>query len=282
MARLRLSTAQLFLLALAASVLILALDSSGLLRPVEGTILRTILPLQRSLNQVGQDLSNLGQYLRDIDELHQEREELRALVDRLTIENVELREAQMENVELRQLLQFVESNPSLQLVAAEVVGRDPAPLLRSLLIDRGSEHGITSGMPVVTERGLVGRIVKVYPRASRVLLLVDASSSVNARIQNSRATGLVQGTGSNALVMRFIQQGEPLAEGDIVLTSGLGANFPRRLVIGQVTAVHQSDVELFQSAEVRPAVDFSRLELVLIVMNFEPLEFSLPDEAASP
>ncbi|MBI3287492.1 MAG: rod shape-determining protein MreC [Chloroflexi bacterium] len=282
MARLRLSTAQLFLLALAASVLILALDSSGLLRPVEGTILRTILPLQRALNQVGQDLSNLGQYLRDIDELRQEREELRALVDRLTIENVELREAQIENVELRQLLQFVESNPSLQLVAAEVVGRDPLPLSRSLLIDRGSEQGIASGMPVVTARGLVGRIVEVYPRVSRVLLLMDASSSVNARIQNSRATGVVEGTGANTLVMRFIQQAEPLAEGDIVLTSGLGGNFPRRLVIGQVTAVHQSDVELFQSAEVRPAVDFLRLELVLVVMKFEPREFPLPSEEATP
>lgn len=282
MARLRLSTAQLFLLALAASVLILALDSSGLLHPVEGTILRTILPLQRALNQVGQDLSNLGQYLRDIDELRQEREELRALVDRLTIENVELREAQVENVELRQLLQFVESNPSLQLVAAEVVGRDPLPLSRSLLIDRGSEQGIASGMPVVTARGLVGRIVEVYPRVSRVLLLIDASSSVNARIQNSRATGVVEGTGANTLVMRFIQQAEPLAEGDILLTSGLGGNFPRRLVIGQVTAVHQSDVELFQSAEVRPAVDFSRLELVLVVMNFEPREFPLPSEEATP
>jgi rod shape-determining protein MreC len=187
----------------------------------------------------------------------------------LVIENVRLREAEIENATLREQLGFKEANPDFRLVAAEVIGRDPSNFLEYILIDRGSSDGITANMPVVTSQGLVGRIVEVYPRSSRVLLITDPSSSVNALIQSSRATGVVQGQTDGSLVMRYIQQGEEVKVGDLVLTSGLGGHFPKRLIVGQVTSVRQRDVEPFQEAEVKPTVQFNHLEIVLIITNFE-------------
>jgi len=87
-------------------------------------------------------------------------------------------------------------------------------------------------------------------------------------IQSSRATGIVQGQGRQSLLMRYIEQGEQVEVGDIVLTSGLGGNFPKRLVIGQVTAVKRNDVEMFQQVLVQSAVNFDRLEMVLVVLGF--------------
>jgi rod shape-determining protein MreC len=128
-------------------------------------------------------------------------------------------------------------------------------------------------MPVLTHRGLVGRVTEAAPHSSKVLLITDPSSAVNALIQDSRATGVVQGLVGQGLTMRYIQQTEEITPGDLVLTSGLGGNFPTRLIIGQVTSVTKKDVELFQEATVRPSVDFGRLEMVMVLTSFEPIQF---------
>jgi rod shape-determining protein MreC len=104
--------------------------------------------------------------------------------------------------------------------------------------------------------------------------MTDTSSSVNVLIQSSRATGIVEGKADGGLVMKYIPQPVTVNVGDIILTSGLGAAFPKRLVIGQVTAIHKQDIELFQRAEIKPTVDFDRLEIVLVLTNFESIEMA--------
>jgi rod shape-determining protein MreC len=143
-------------------------------------------------------------------------------------------------------------------------------------------------MPVVSGgAGLVGRIAQVAPRTSKVQLLTDRESAITSILQTSRATGLVVGQPDGTLRMEYIPQEmgisvagddadeqepeENASVGDIVLTSGLGGFMPKGLVIGQVTEVQQMDYELFQAAVVRPAVDFSRLELVLVITSFEQI-----------
>lgn len=267
MSRLRgTSLALLFLLFILAFIL---LEFTPLLKPVEEVVAQLFFPLQQGLDSLGERLANLGRYFQELETLRSQNEELQKLVDQLVIENIRLREAEIENITLRQQLGFKEANRDYQLVSAQVIGRDPSNLLEYITIDRGSEDGIAAGMPVVTSQGLVGRVVETYPRSSRVLLITDASSSVNALIQNSRATGVIQGKPGGGVVMRYIQQGEEVKVGDLVLTSGLGGNFPRRLVIGQVTAVRQKDIELFQEAEVEPTVEFDHLEMVMIITDFE-------------
>jgi rod shape-determining protein MreC len=124
----------------------------------------------------------------------------------------------------------------------------------------------------------VGRISEAGDGWSRVLLITDVSSSVNALTQSTRASGLVQGQVDGSLVMRTIPQGDVVSVGDTVFTSGLGGNFPRQILIGQITEVERKDYELYQAAVVRPTVDFDHLEVVLIVTDFEPIREEMDDQ----
>jgi rod shape-determining protein MreC len=268
----------LFVLLLLLIIVGLVLHETGNTQAVENLIAGPVTPVQDHLSSLANDFSDLLQTFRDVQELRRRNKELQSLADSLMVENVRLKELESENETLRQLLQFTQANPTYNYKAAEVVGhvigQDPSNLLRCVIIDVGTGDGVAKGMPVVTDRGLVGRIVETRSRSSKVLLITDVSSSVNAIIQSSRATGVVEGKADGGLVMKYIPQPVTVNVGDIILTSGLGATFPKRLVIGQVTAVHKRDVELFQRAEIKPTVDFDRLEIVLILTNFEPIEIA--------
>lgn len=263
----------LILLSLAGVVL----DQNDDLQPIEDLALRLVVPIQAKLTAVANSVSDLTQTTRDIRELRRSNEELQGLADSLMIENVRLKEIGSENETLRRLLDFTQANPTHSYKAAEVkgrvIGRDPSNFLSYLIVDVGSQQGIERGMPVVTERGLVGRITEVGSNWAKVMLIIDPSSSVNALIQNSRATGVVEGRVGGGLVMKYIPQADTVNVNDIVLTSGLGGNFPKALIIGQVTAVHQRDIEMFQQAVIRPTVDFNNLEIVLVITNFLPTDF---------
>jgi rod shape-determining protein MreC len=262
----------LILLALAG----MALNELGYLAPVERWTLRLLVSPQRTMSSMTDGLGALFTTFRDLGTLRQENEELRQLSNRLMIENVQLKEAEAENEDLRRLLLFTRANPQQEFRAAEVIGRvigrDPSSFLSYLTIDVGSEQGVRPGMPVVSDEGLVGRAVEVGFTSSKVLLIIDGRSSVNALVQSSRANGVVEGVLGGGLVMKYISQDQSVSLGDVVLTSGLGSSFPKGLVIGQVTAVHQRDIEMFQQAQVRPTVDLGRLERVLIVTGFQPSE----------
>jgi rod shape-determining protein MreC len=255
----------------------IALDQNEDLPPIEDLALRFVVPIQGKLTSLANNLSDLTQATQDLKELHRRNEELQSLADRLMIENVRLKEIESENEALRRLLGFTQANPTHSYKAAEVkgrvIGRDPSNFLSYLTIDSGSQQGIERGMPVVTERGLVGRITEVGSNWAKVMLIIDPSSSVNALIQTSRATGVVEGQVGGSLLMKYIPQEETVNVNDIVLTSGLGGNFPKKLIIGQVTAVHQRDIEMFQQADIRPTVDFNNLEIVLVITNFQPIGF---------
>lgn len=278
MSRLQRGGTILFLLLfLSLSVTGIVLDRSNRLQLVKDLVGHFATPVQDGLTSLVGRVSNVRQYFIDVRACRAENQELQTLVDQLIIENVRLREAEIENITLREQLSFKQANPSFQLLSAQVIGRDPTNLLGYLIVDRGTEDGVAVGMPVVTHRGLVGRISEANRHSSKVLLITDVSSSVNALIQDSRATGVVQGKIGRGLVMRYVQQGEEIKVGDLVLSSGLGGNFPTRLIIGQVTSVRQKDVELFQDAEVRPAVNFQELEMVMVLTSFLPVDVQIEE-----
>jgi len=252
----------------------LLLRQTGRVNPAQDWVGGIIIPVQYAFSRVINGVSRRVQALTHMQRIEAQKEELEGAVNQLMLRTVELEEARIELELLREHLGFKEANPQYQMLAAEVIGHDPTDLVRYLIIDRGAGDGIERGMPVISARGLVGRIAEVNAQWSKVLLLIDASSSVNAMIQRSRATGIVQGRMGRALVMRYIPQGESVQGDDMVITSGLGGNFPKRLVIGQVTAVRQNDVEIFQEAEIRSAVDFHGLEVVMVLLNFTPIDFT--------
>ncbi len=258
------------------------LHQAGWLQPVENVLLRLSAPLQENLSAAADRLSDLTQAARDLRNLRQRNQELEAQNARLLLENVRLKEVEHEAVLLRRLLDFALDNPTLAVrgarVVGRVIGREPDNLQRYITLDIGREAGIERNMPVVTEQGLVGRIDAVGDGWSRVRLITDPSSAVNALTQSTRASGLVQGLPDGSLEMRKIPQGDTVSVGDTVFTSGLGGNLPRQILIGQITGVERKDYELYQTARVQPTVDFDHLEMVLVIVDFEPISEPAPDE----
>lgn len=247
------------------------LHRAGLLQPIEGLLSGLVAPLQEGVSLATGQLGELAQTARDLRDLRQRNEELEAQNANLLLENVRLREIEVEAALLRDLLNFAQANPSFDLQGAHVIAHDPTNLQRYITLDVGREAGIARNMPVITDRGLVGRIREVGNGWSRVLLIIDRSSSVNALTQSTRASGLVEGQVDGSLEMRSISQGDVVSVGDTVFTSGLGGNFPRQILIGQIIQVERKDYELYQTAVVQPTVDFDHLEVVLVITGFEPI-----------
>lgn len=262
----------------------LILDELGALAPFEGLFLQLTTPIQRLVDSATERVIEANASLRDLRDLRERNRQLETLVDQLMIENVRLKEAEAQNEDLRLKLAFAEAYPQYVLRAAEVRGRvigyEPNNFMSVLIIDVGRRDGVRKGMPVVTERGLVGHIHTVGANWAKVLLIVDPSSSVAALVQSSRAPGLISGRLGRDLVMDYIPQEDTVSVGDVVLTSGMSGNYPKSLLIGQVLEVEQRDIDPFQRAVVRPSVNFERLETVLVITTFEPLdvEGALDDE----
>ncbi len=270
-------TAVVVIVVLAITLVVLVLGPMGRLLPIEHGALQLFSPVQYALTRLVDSVGGLRGWIRGMGRLQAENEELRQQVDALRTQVEILREAQVENEVLRAQLGFAQAHPSYEVLPAEVIGADPSNLVSSLIVDRGSDEEVVRGMPVITARGLVGRIVEVHKTSSLVLLLTDASSSVSALVQRTRSTGMVQGRMGRNPIMRYIPQGEPVAVGDVILTSGLGGNFPKRLVIGYVTSVTGEDVDLFQEAEVRPAVHLGGMEMVMLLLDFSSGDFGDTD-----
>ncbi|MGH8457791.1 MAG: rod shape-determining protein MreC [Nevskiales bacterium] len=143
-----------------------------------------------------------------------------------------------------------------------------------VMINRGSNEGILRGMPVVTDRGLVGRVDAVIADAARIQLITDPASNVNIRLQNAETDASLAGSVTGDITLELIPQDINVQTGDLVLTSGLGGGYPPDLIVGQVLNVRSRDFDLFQDATVQPVVDFNRLEIVLVIVNFKPVDIA--------
>lgn len=173
-------------------------------------------------------------------------------------------EVYLENRRLKTLLNFKETT-ALPLMPARVVGRSASTWFRTLTLDKGSDDGILRNSPVVTADGVIGRIYQVSPSASRVLLLTDTSSAVDALVQRSRAQAIVEGRLAPLCRILYLARTDDAKPGDRVVTSGLGDIYPKGLLVGEIVSVEPVKGGVFQMAELRPSADFSRLEEVFVV-----------------
>jgi len=255
----------------------LILDRTQPTNPLRDALTQVLSPLQYVVAQGASSSPKVLAGFTSRSELYRENQELKEQIADLRSQVVVLLEAQIENETLRRQLDFKSAVPSYELLSAEVIGHDPNALLQYLIIDRGAQDGVALAMPVLADAGLVGRISEVSANSAKVMLISDPSSSVSAIIQRSRATGVVRGNVNGGLTMYYIPPGEVVEPGDMVLTSGLGGNFPSKLVIGQVASVTYSDVDMFQQAEVVSPLSLRNLEEVMILLNFSEYELAEPD-----
>jgi rod shape-determining protein MreC len=260
-----------------AGLLFMAGSRFRIFDPLENAVLVGVAPVESALQSATRPVADFVNNLTDINNLTDQNRELREESERLLGQNAQLREAEAENQQLRELLAIREARPADTFIAASVFARDQANTREAIAIDRGASDGVREGMIVLTQQGsLVGSVSKVLDDSAWVTLITDGSSAVSAIVQESRAQGVVAGAADGTLTMEFVQETADISEGDYVLTSGLGGRHPPNEFIGRVIDVERTAQELFQSVRVEPLADLSRIERVLVVENFMPQEPPAP------
>jgi rod shape-determining protein MreC len=253
---------------------LIVLALGGYLTPISRTVLDPLISAQTWLATRFQAVQNYFAAPQDMARLRQQNTELEAEVSRLESEIIRLNQQLSQTRVLEALVDFARVQPENRYLAAAIIGRDPSPFLQYLIINRGSDDGLRRGMPVVTDKGLVGRISRVTSGAASIQLITDTASDINVRLEPGRAQAMLNGLVTGEISLEMIPQSAEIEVGDLVLTSGLGGNYPANILIGQVTGVRSRDYDLFQSASVQPVVDFSQLEIVLVITNFRPVDIS--------
>lgn len=228
--------------------------------------LRLLSPGQRAVHWIFDSIHTLIQDYVFLINLKEENLRLQEEVHRLRHENNELRESALAVERLRRLLRFKGQVPA-PMISAEVVAYSPSAWFRTIVINKGQRDGVRKGMSAVTWEGVVGRIVRIAPHSSVVLLVLDRNSSVDVLVQRTRTRGIIEGEGGALCYLRYVSRTEDIQIGDHIITSGLGGIFPKGLSLGEVVVVEKQEYGLFQEVEVRPSVDFSRLEEVMVIVT---------------
>lgn len=179
------------------------------------------------------------------------------------------REALATNTSLQKLLNFRESYDQ-PMLATKIVGKDPSPWFRTVIVDRGSNDGLTKGMPVVNGEGIVGQVFAVSPNYSKVLLAIAPSSAIDVLLQKTRVRGILKGTGSLVYKLDYVLKKHDVQEGDHIVTAGYGGLFPTGMPVGVVSKVVRKRRGMFLDIEVTPTVDFLTIEDLLIIEQEKP------------
>ncbi|MCY4144842.1 MAG: rod shape-determining protein MreC [Chloroflexi bacterium] len=262
------------LLMLTLCAILMTLSIAGALAPVEDVAAAPLTGLAGLFNRISLTVNSALESLNDWGNAQSRIAELEEQLARRQVELIRLREAASDYERLVSLLGYISALDDQAFITADVIAVEQTGIARNIIINRGTRDGIAVGMPVTTELGLVGRIVDVGANAAQVQLITDENSSVSSRLQTTRAHGSIIGQASGALRLTMVDLDEEIRQGDLVITSGLGGNFPADVVVGQVTSVRQFEFELFQEAEVRSLIDFASLEFVLVATSFESIDFS--------
>ena len=244
----------------------------GELSTLDRGILHILSPLQGALSSLGRNIGNLaGRYV-DLVHVRSENENVRRENSRLRAELLEAKRGAAESIRLQKLLDLRNAVAS-ETISARVVAIDTSPYFRvaRVTLDRG-EGALSRGMPVITPEGVVGRIDRVAGNTADIQLAVDPRFALDVFLPRTRGRGILRGkAGENGYrsVVEYLARGEEVKEGDIVVTSGLGGNFPRDLPVGRISKI-TSGSGLHQEVEVTPDVDFVRLSEVLVVIAPAP------------
>ena len=224
-----------------------------------------VTPAQNLLAHVHRGALGAWHTFTDWKAVRNENLTLRAENERLTVQSLQVRETDQENRRLRRLLALRDRMP-LTTMTGEIIGREGGGWSRSLTVNRGRADGVARQMPVIVPEGLVGRVAQVRSGASVVQLLNDPTSTVGAVVQRTRTPGLVEGEPGGGVRFKFMaRDGAGVTPGDLIVTSGLGTLFPKGIPVGRVTAIEDKGSALFHYAVLAPAVDFARVEEVLLL-----------------
>ena len=231
-------------------------------------VLEAVAPVQKGLSASIKSIRDAWSRYIFLVGIEEENKNLKKKINELKSVIISYQEGYLEAQRLKKLLSLTDDY-NYHFIPARVVGREQAALSKTILINRGTVHGLKVGMPVIVPPGLIGRLVDVSWHASKVLLLIDESSNVDAIVQRTRMQGIISGAGSRGLILKYISKTQEVKEGDVIVSSGMGGVFPKGLLIGQASHVDRLEASLFLKINVAPFVDFSKLEEVLVLASSE-------------
>ncbi|UCD70674.1 MAG: rod shape-determining protein MreC [Syntrophobacterales bacterium] len=238
---------------------------------IDWLILEITVPFQKAIMYSTDALGDLiDSYILLVD-LKRENVALRRMMAELQQENSSLREKAIGSERLRNLLGF-SKKITRPMLPVQIIGIDPSSWFRTIVIDKGTQHGVKRGMPAVSPEGIVGHVLQTSPHCAKVLLITDFNSSVDAIVQRSRAKGVVEGNGENLCSLKYAPRTHDIQQGDRVVTSGLGGRYPKGLMIGKISKIEKKSYGLFQKAEIIPSVNFTKLEEVFVITETYPIE----------
>jgi len=252
---------------------------SGPVHSIRQAGANVLSPLQAWGARVAEPFQDGYHWIRTIWSAHQEAERLAGELQLLQGEAVKLKEQAEENERLKSLLDLKDKGTypeGTDFTVARVTGKSPTRWEAWIQIDKGSNQGVRVNQPVVgatpisgeslAGKGLVGKVVEVTATTAKVQLITDSESSVAAKIQGSRAEGIVEGSVSGRLVMDFVDRDLEVDPKLVIVTSGFGGVYPPAIPVGIVSNVGEEDVDIYKEIEVQAFVDFRVLEEVMVLM----------------
>jgi rod shape-determining protein MreC len=235
---------------------------------LEDVVFGVFSEVQRGANTVTVGVRTSWQNYFALQQVQEENARLKEQISGLQIKLQQERSLAQQSQSLQKLLEL-KTSTDLATTAAEVIAGSASPEFRTITIDKGTREGIHPDMAVLSPAGIVGRVIQPSPRAAKVQLLIDRNAAAGALVERTRAQGVVIGTGGDELRMDYVSGSAEVKAGDVVVTSGIDGIYPKGFVIGQIQSVKRGAGE-YSSIVIRPAVDFSALETVLIVVTPRP------------
>lgn len=271
--RRRIVVATLVVLSVALLTVYFRESSDGPVHRLEATTMHVVAPLQSGTARLLQPFRGGWNWASNLLSAQAQNRTLRAEVQQLRSQLAQELVTQQQDAEMNgpHGLAKMQASPifpkGARFAQARVIARSPTVWYSTVTIGAGSDQGVRLNDAVVNGQGLVGRVSAVTPDASEVTLITDQDSYVDAMTEPNGAQGLVAGSVTGDVTMQYVDRSEKVVAGQVVVTSGMqGSIFTRGIPIGQVSAVAQQDVELYQSISVTPYVDFHTLDLVLVVL----------------
>jgi rod shape-determining protein MreC len=251
-----------YFLAVFALPLLVFLQNPHVKEPLRGASFAVMKPFFLLVSATTDGISNTQEAISRFWKTFHTQPALENRVVELEAEVNRLQEMSKENDRLRKILEFRDTLAGKK-IAAQVIGWDPSPWRKTLILDKGTSQGIKKDMAVIVPEGLIGRILEAGPSTSRVILLQDSDSRVSGIAEQSRAQGVVAGNGSAELTMEYLELESSVEVGDVVSTSGLNGLFPKGIRIGKITALSKDSTGLHLQAKIHSFVRFSKLEEVI-------------------
>ncbi|GMR04482.1 MAG: rod shape-determining protein MreC [Thermodesulfobacteriota bacterium] len=226
----------------------------------------TVNPVQNAITVMYRGAAGAVNNYVSLVGVQKENESYRDALIKLQEENYRLKEEVNLSGRLKRLLGYKQSVP-FETTSAAILAYNMDRLTKTAVINKGSADGMRKDMSVITPEGVVGRTIRVTGRTSTVLLNTDPRSNIEAIVMRTRVRGIVEGNGSDGLILKYVRELDDVKAGDLVVTSGFSGLFPKGLVIGEVTEIRKGTDNFFNHITVTPRVDLKRLEDVLVVKN---------------